>query len=511
MTTSTSTSDLPIAVIGAGISGLAAAVDLVDAGRRVVVFERRALLGGRATSWVDRVSGDVVDNGQHIVLGCCTNALDLFDRLGTSDRLKFHDAFTYVTPDRKRHRFARGPLPAPLHFGPALMRFGVLDAAGRRAVARAFRAMMKMDETRLVHAGRGTMADWLATQRQPEAVVRRFWEPILVSAVNEELDRVSALPCLQVFLQGFMPHRDAARMGVPTCGLADLFAEPAARYLEERGSEVRRRTNVRRVEIDDSDGNGDRRRVRAVESTDGERIDVDGVVVAVPFHRVGKLGADTKPRHETEEHHEHEHENHADIAAPTSSWSTVPDLGHAPIAGVHLWLDRVAVDLPHAFLLDSPIHWIFAKSPATSRERLGAKQRLAVVISASHSLTSMGQDELAELAWREIRERFPSATDARVLRHVVVKEDRATPAFTPDAETRRPGPRTDIKNVVLAGDWTATRWPSTLEGSVRSGRLAAAAFLDDEDDHLVADLPRSLLARLLLRRVPLCWPTLTHA
>ena len=469
--------DRPIAVIGGGISGLSAAVDLVDAGRRVVLLERRAFLGGRATSFPDRTTGQEIDNCQHVVLGCCTNVLDLLDRLGTRDRIDFRTHFHYVEPGGRRHLLRPHALPAPMHFLPSILRFGAVSFADRLRIVTRFLRMMTMGKPSLLLHGKRPMAELLSDQS--ETAIRRFWEPILVSAVNEDLDKVAALPCLQVFLQGFLPHRDAAAMGVPRVGLRSLYAEPARRYIEGHGGEVRLRANVTGLRHD-----GDR--VDAVTLHDGEEIAVDGAVVAVPPANIGGLDPEN-------------------TLAPAAAVPT----SFASITGIHLWFDRVVVDLPRAVLLDSPIQWVFARDvdEASARE-LGARQYLNLVVSASHAFDRMSQSDVLALARRELAAAFPAAADAEaeIVHATVVKELGATISPTPEVEAARPATATRFENVALAGDWTDTSWPATLEGSTRSGRLAAAHVLGREPQ-LTPDLPRGLLARVLLSRVPRAWPS----
>jgi squalene-associated FAD-dependent desaturase len=465
----------PIAVVGGGISGIAAAVELAAAGRRVILFEKRAFLGGRATSFTEKETGEEIDNCQHVVLGCCTNVLDLFARLGVADRVRFTDAFYYLTPDGRRHVLAPSFLPAPLHFAPALLGFGALTIVERLAVVRGLMRMMALTRAQLEALRELTMRDWLVRAGQPAGAIERFWRPILVSAVNEDLERAAALPCLQVFLQGFLPHRRASLMGVPAGGLASLYAEPAQRYLLARGSEVRTRTKIERLLIQGE-------RVTGLALADGRSMRVGAVVVALP------------PEGWTE-------------LAVASGLEAPPAFESSPITGIHLWYDREVLDLPHAVLLDSTVQWIFAKEvDERARRDLGARQRLQLVVSASRALAAKGQAEIAALAAAELERALPAARGARVVKAVVVKENRATISISPAVEARRPPARTALANLFLAGDWTRSGWPATLEGSVRSGRLAAAALLDDVRSHLTPELPRSPLARLFLRRSPRVWP-----
>lgn len=465
-----------VVVVGAGIAGIAAAVELTAQGKRVLLLERRAFLGGRATSFVDKDTGEEIDNCQHIVLGCCTNVLDLFRILGVLDRIEWSDAFTYVTPDAKRHVIRPVPLPAPLHFLPSLLAFGAVDAPGRLGIIGALLRMAALDGAALLAARDRTMADWLAAAGQSRAAIERFWRPILVSAVNEDIERASALPCLQVFLQGFMPARNAASMGVPKSGLASLYAEPAESYLRAKGSAVRSRAKVESFLWQDG-------RIAAVRLANGETVEAAAFVLAVPPDAAADL-----------------------LRGTPAALANASGFEYSPIVGIHLWYDRPVLDIPHAVLLDTTVHWVFKKPVDEQARELGAAERVQVVVSAARPLKDLGQKEIADIAARELAAAFPAARDAKVVKAVVVKENRATCSFTPAVERLRPGPKTAFENLVLAGDWTKTGWPATLEGAVRSGRLAAAALLGRDAGSLVPDLARAPLAKLVLYRSPLLWP-----
>ncbi|MEZ6194127.1 MAG: hydroxysqualene dehydroxylase HpnE [Planctomycetota bacterium] len=455
-------------VIGGGVSGIAAAAALADAGREVRLLERRAFLGGRAYSFTDRATGDEVDNGQHVLLGCCTNARDVLARLSVGSLVDWYDRFHYLLPGGRRCDLGRASLPAPLHYLPGLLGWKALPFRDRLGVVRAFAALMFTGRARREIAARAPFSAWLA-RRHPSALARsRFWAPIIEGAVNETLDRAAGGPCLQVFLEAFMAHRDAARMGVPKLGLTRLVAPGAERYLEASGGRVRTRARVAALRVEAG-------RIAAARLADGEEIAGDEFVVALPPNALDGLAVEG--------------------GAPLRETRTGDEFAYSSITGIHLWLDRRVTELPHGALLDSPIHWFFDRPSAAD----GVGQRLALVVSASRSLEDRGQAEIATLAEAELRRFLPGMEGARVLHHVVVKETRATFSATPGIEAMRPGPATPHANAVLAGDWTDVGWPSTLEGSIRSGRLAAGALLGRGRELLTPDLAPGPLARLLVR------------
>jgi zeta-carotene desaturase len=320
-----------------------------------------------------------------------------------------------------------GALPAPLHFTESFLRLSFLNLAEKIAVARGMLAI-RAESARRGDLDRITMQQWLEEKRQPPRAIERFWRQVLVSAVNEELDRMAALHGFQVFRLGFLAHADSYEMGVPAVPLGRLYRPEAWQRIGN--VEIRLRAPVDRVVIE----NG------ALEcvSAGGEALRADYYVCALPFERVAVLGLDV------------------DVAG----------FEHSPITGIHLWFDRAITDLPHATLLDRTIQWMFNKSEG---------RYVQLVVSASRSLVEMPRADVIALALRELAEFFPAVREAKLEKAHVVKEVRATFSAHPGLESRRPPSATAVRNLFLAGDWTRSGWPATMEGAVRSGYLAAEA------------------------------------
>jgi len=348
-----------------------------------------------------------------VLLRCCRNLLDFYRRCGVLDKIRFFREYYFVEPGGRVWRLEAGSLPSPLHFAGSFLSFGALGWRDKLSVAGGLRALARQrgrsDLDRL------TFASWLAAQGQTETAVRRFWRPLVVSALNEEPERVSAQPAVQVFWQGVLASADGYHMGIPAVPLSEL-------YSLRLGERVR--IHLR----------------SAVERLDPADRSADFFLSAVPFERVGEL---------------------------------LPDLGlnlerfeHSPITGIHLWVDREITTLPQAALFDRTIQWIFRKSPVYYQ----------LVVSASRSLLPLPRQQVIDLAWRELGEFFPAARAARLERAQVIKEARATYSSAPGLEALRPGPQTRYQNLFLAGDWTRSGWPPTMEGAVRSGYLAAEAI-----------------------------------
>jgi zeta-carotene desaturase len=423
-----------VSIIGGGLAGLAAAVALGSAEQNVTVFESRPFLGGRATSYPLNSADEnspTIDNCQHVLLRCCANLLDFYNRLEVRDRIRFYREFYWIEPGGRMSIMRRGSLPAPLHFTGSFAKLRFLGASGKMAVASALLAV-RYEYGKRTDLDRITMLDWLREKNQPQQVIERFWRQVLVSAINEDLDRMAASHGLQVFYLGFLARADSYEMGVPGVPLAELYSEKAwSRHPRVR---IQHRANVQHVRIEGG-------RVAGI-IVNGECLTADAYVLAVPFERVAVLAPE--------------------LPIDLSSFS------HSPITGIHLWFDRPITNLPHATLLDRTIQWMFNKDRG---------RHIQLVVSASRTLTEMPRAEVIELAVRELKEFFPKAKEAILERAHVVKEVRATFSAAPGLELLRPCSATEVPNLFLAGDWTRSGWPATMEGAVRSGYLAAEAVM----------------------------------
>ena len=413
-----------VLIAGGGLAGLSAAAALGSAGFEVDLFEARPFLGGRATSYAVPAGGEEIpeqiDNCQHILLRCCVNLLDFYVRLGVRDRIKFYKEFYFLEPGGRISVLRRGRLPAPLHFAGSFLGMHCLDRHDKSKIARAMMALRR-ERTRRKDLEKISMLDWLLQKRQTPHAIDRFWRQVLVSAVNEDLDKMAAIHGFKVFWLAFLARADAYEMGVPTVPLGELYAVEAWKRL---GS-VRMHF---RAPVDAMDEGGF--------IVAGERQTADHYISAVPFERLEALG----PR--------------------------APKLEHSPITGVHLWFDREVTTLPHATLLDRTIQWMYNKDSG---------KYLQLVVSASRDLTPLSRNEIIEIAIGDLRLYFPRVHDAKLVKAHVVKEQRATFSAAPETEALRPAAESGPNGLILAGDWTRTGWPATMEGAVRSGYLAAEA------------------------------------
>ena len=471
---SANTQPKTVAIVGGGLAGLAAGCALADAGLRVTLFERRPYVGGRASSYEHPGTGEVVDNCQHVLLGCCTNLIHFYERLGVSNKIRWFDELTFIEPGGRASRMAPSFLPAPMHNMPTFLSAKMLTAKDKLAIARAMAEMSRG----LPEDSDENFLSWLRRHKQTEQSIERFWKTVLVSALNEDLDRISVRYAAQVFRESFMKSAAAGRMGLPSIPLSDLYGN-AVEYIRARGGEVLLRSPVTAI--------GPKQNSVGVVTGSGEQL-FDCLVLAAPFQNVASL-----------------------LPADSTATPIKQQLSHfesSSITGIHLWFDREITPLPHAVLLDRTIQWMFHKSKFhkskfhESKGNAGTGSYVELVVSASKPLVQKSREEILELATRELAEFFPAVKDAKVVKAAVIKEIYATYAILPGLDKYRPEAKTPWPYIFLAGDWTATGWPATMEGAVRSGYLAAEALaqrLGQPQKFVIADLPATGLAKFMVR------------
>ncbi|MCB9841518.1 MAG: FAD-dependent oxidoreductase [Phycisphaeraceae bacterium] len=428
-------------VVGGGIAGIAAAVRLTDLGWRVTLLEATRRLGGRATSHVDPETGEEIDNCQHVTMGACAAYEWLLGRLGVADAIEWSGTQTWLRAGCAPTRLEAGALPAPLHYAGAFARARFLSGLDKAAIGGAMAAIARADR----EAWRGrTFGEFLLEHAQPEATVRRFWSPVVVSACNLGVERVSATVALMVFQEGLLAGAGAARIGVPRVALGRLW-EGVEWVLERGGGGVRLGARVRRVEIEDGASGGARGVVARM--GDGLEMVPDAVVVALPPARVGEV-LPTRLRE-------------------LLRFERV--LEHSPILGVHLRCDRPILSVAHAVLVERGTQWLFRKD--------APGRCVHAVISAADEWMGMGEQQIVERVWADVAACVPGAGDARVLWARAIKQRQATFAATPAFEAVRPeaGLIEAGVPIALAGDYTRTGWPATMEGATRSGVMAAEA------------------------------------
>ena len=439
-----------VAILGGGLAGLSVARCLLERGYRVTVVEKRPFLGGRAFSFHDPAVGCEVDNGQHIFMGCCTyyidflTAVDALDRTYLQRRLK-----TEIVLDGNHGTLASIPVLGALHLLPAFLGYRHLGFRDKLLVLYGlFRAKLTNRTRKARELDGQSFYDWLKRHHQTERAIGNLWNLIALPALNDDVRDVSAEMGLMLFQEGLLKRPRDAAIGFAKVGLTSLTGEPAGRFIEERGGEVVLGKGVRSVNVDDG-------RVTGVELSDGSTLRADAYVCALPFGAVAEVLPD-------------------EVAA-LPFFSRLGGLTSSPIVGIHIWYDRVVMEGDFIAFLDSPVQWVFNKSLIQGTEDQKG-QYLTISVSAAWDFVDRPKEELRTLFGEEMRRLFPRARDAEIERYLVVKQRDATFRCTPGVAALRPSQVTPIANLFLAGEWTDTGWPSTMEGAVRSGVFAAEAL-----------------------------------
>ena len=432
-----------VAVIGGGVAGMSAACALAEAGFVVRLVERRGYLGGRASSYLHPGVGEVIDNCQHVLFGCCTNLQGFYKRIGVEERIHWTSAMTMIEPGGRQSVLGPSWLTAPLHGLPRLLAAHAFTLADKVSLARAFRALMKP----VPADSNESLGAWLKRHGQTRGAVERFWRLVIASALNAEIDEIAMPYAAKVIRELFMNSAFAGSMGMSTVPLSELYA-PVAPYLEARGGAVLLNTSVEGAEWDEELS-------QWVIETRSEALRSDFVVVALPFEGMAKL-LPALPAAEG-----------GDALA-----AQIKRHEHWPICSVHLWFDREITELDHAVLLDREIHWMYNQSRLQDR----GGNYIELVVSATRAFAALPRDQAIAQALGELAEFFPRVREAQLEKVALIKEVRATFGVPPGIDASRPGAISPWPNLFLAGDWVQTGWPSTMESGARSGHLAAEAI-----------------------------------
>ena len=462
-----------VVIVGGGLAGLAAATSLVGRGLEIVLIESRPRLGGRAGSFTDPATGELVDNCQHVSMACCTNLADFCERVGTRDLFRVVHEIVFLAEDGRTSSLAASALPAPFHLAGSFLRANYLTFGEKLRVAYAL-ARLRLD--RSGKPGE-SFADWLRRHGQTDRTIDRYFGTVLISALNELPEQMDVSHARKVFFDGFLRNRKGFAMEVPLVPLGELYGTRLESWLASHEVQVRMTTGVKSVEVDDEGA------VRGLALRSGEPVAADFVVLAAPFDRVRDFFDEP--------------------ALARLPWlAGIAAMRSSPITGVHLWFDREVCPVEHAVLVGRTVQWVFNHTKIQGREAPeGGGQYLQLVISASYDLVSKSKDEILAIAMADLAALWPEAREAKLSRWWVVTEHGATFAVRPGIDAIRPKQRTPVDGLFLAGDWTATGWPATMEGAVRSGYLAAEGVMADlgrPEAFLRPDLPDGRLARILL-------------
>ena len=431
-----------VAVIGGGFAGLAAGVALAERGLAVTVLEGRPYLGGRARSFTDEASGEIVDNGQHAMMGCYVETLRFLRRIAADGKLVRQPNLRVdlVDPRRGWGVLASPALPGPLHMLGAVVRYGLLSRRERLLALWGGVRLLQMRRRRDPRLAIWTVAELLRALGQSPNACASFWHPVAIATLNEMPSEAAAAPFAEVLARAFFGSRTDSQFMLPSVGLSELYTDDACRFVEQRGGQVRTHAIVQSVCYRED-------RVVGVSLREGENVATDACVVAVPPRAAGALLPPDAMR--------------------------ITDFASSPIVSTHLWYDRPVLDHPMVGLIGTSTQWLFNRTALTGDRGGGHGQCVSAVISADRQVAAWDVSRIAEQVRTDVQSVLPAARAATCVRTVVVKEKHATIATTPVADRSRPTATTGVPNLFLAGDWTATGLPPTIEGAVWSGHHAA--------------------------------------
>jgi len=437
-----------VIIIGGGLSGLSAAVDLASRGTSVLVLEARMHLGGRSRSFRDETTGDVVDNGQHLMMGCYKETRRLLQTIGADHlaRLQPNLHIDFLHPVKGFSSLSCPPVPAPLHVLAGLLGLKSLSFMDRLKLVRVGLELLRNPARVESKLGALTVDQWLKSLGQPVENRKYLWDVIAIGSLNDDPKVVAALLFYRVLRAAFLGRRQNSSMLLPTVGLSELFVEPSVRYLGSHNSEAKTGCGVEELLCEGS-------RVVAARCADGVTRGAKAFVVAVPHYAFADLLLASEGLH-------------------AEKFQTIEAFESSPIVTINLWLDRRVIEQEFVALLDSRVQWIFNRTRMLNLPSRSG-QYLSLVISGAGPYVEMEKEEMIDLAMADLRAAVPEARSAKVVHSLVIKEKRATFSPKPGIEKLRPTTETEFENLFLAGDWTATGFPATIEGAVISGKKAA--------------------------------------
>jgi zeta-carotene desaturase len=461
-----------VIIIGGGFAGLSAATSLAAQGFSVTVLEGRQVLGGRAYSFIDPQTGDSVDNGQHLFMGCYRETQTFLKRINTLHHLHFQKNLTvnFVGDNQRQAKLFCWPLPSPFHLLSGLIGLSTVSWADRFRLLYVYKGLKDAERNPEMLQGI-TVEQWLILCKQSEQVRRYLWDLIAIATLNEDPKIASAAPFAVVLRQAFFEKREASSLGLSRVGLSDLYVNAAQQFIQDRGGEVLTKSPVAELEIHDN-------RARGVVLRDGTRFEADWIISAVSAAACLKLIPPALREQEP-------------------VFERMAQLRYAPIISLHLWFDREISGKTIVGLLDTHIQWFFNKSkilkdsPSSQREKFilspetqesfgDRRHYISLVISGAHAFTEWPEKKLLAMALEELRRLFPQAREASLVRSLVIKENQATLSPTVNSDALRPPNQSPLANLLIAGDWTNTGLPATIESACLSGHACSDIITRNE-------------------------------
>jgi len=432
-----------VVILGGGLSGLAAAIGLSARGRAVTIVDQAPRLGGRCYSYVDRKTGDVVDNGQHVLIGAYHHTLRYLDEIGTRRFLRSSPALRLMMhhPAKGFCRFEVGPLPRPFHLTAAMLRYSALSLKDRTSLLRVGLDLQRKSADGETMLGRLTVDQWLTRLNQSAEAKRSLWHPIAISVMNELPEHASALLFARSLRAAFLGTKSDSAILIPTIGQTGLYVTPAQDLLSQRGAKIMLNADVHQMQAKHD-------RIDRIVLKNGKVIVPSLVVSALPAYALERIFPPVYAK-----------------------------LSYAPIVSIHLWFDRHFMKEPVVGSIGTMLQWIFNRRLLFDGAG-NSPSFISAVISGAYDAVKLSKGELVKVARQEMSALFPESRKAKLLHAVVIKEKRATFSPTNDNNERRPGTKTKFENLALAGDWTDTGLPATIEGAVMSGYAAASLLAE---------------------------------
>ncbi len=452
-----------VAIIGGGFAGLAAGVYLTEKGFKVDLFEKRPILGGRAYSVKDSKTGDTLDNGQHLMMGCYHHTLAFLEKIGTKHLVEFQEKMevNFVDPQGRNYVLKCPNLPAPLHLLWGLICLKSLDASEKWAMMKFMAGVKKLNENELSSLDLISCEQWLTLWNQSNESIQNFWEPLILATLNETPQISSAQMLAVVIREALLKTKQDSRMIWSKVGLSELYTEAAQKFIENQGGKVHLRRGVQKIITSPS--------LRPSPSR-GEGEYVVKIILEDGSEHIANYYINTSP---AEAFMPLLEEN----IARQNFFERFSEITYSPILGINLWFDRPVTNKTFVGILNSPVHWVFNKEKILHMEVQQTtdlqNNYLSLVLSGAHNLKDMPAEALLRMCLDEIQKAFPESKNAKLLHHRIMKELKATPSFGIGSSKLRPTYETPISNLFLAGDWTATGLPATIEGAVKSGHELA--------------------------------------